>query len=357
METEASTNFRRPIIGQASVYREDKNAIYTQVKCSSAIHDTNGSTYTYNIPPLTRKRLNDPNVWNKSTTIACWHCCHKFDTCAIYAPHAQLEDGTFAVYGNFCSLACCKTYIMEKNAFSCSMQLLLLARIARDVHSIFDFIEPAPPRVCLQLFGGDLTIDDFRAKSRDCISIYTVEPPFVSHVIMTEQTSRHGSGTRKGGGDVEEVQLQFYPESEGDDDEGLLSDEEGGGGEIENEIANPEHNFTWDVKGLKRPQTPLILPRAPGNSDQPSLLEKYVQSRTEDTDWEGVPQNSGAVAAPTPSVTQVDLASKGGKKGRKRSNKHPGEVQMHSLSGSDGVQTRTKRYGGLGRFMADSDDE
>lgn len=52
-------------------------------------------------------------------------------------------------------------------------------------------IVPAPPRECLKVFGGTMTIAEFRSSRKDTYVVY--KPPLVSHMATAEihATSNH----------------------------------------------------------------------------------------------------------------------------------------------------------------------
>jgi len=70
---------------------------------------------------------------------------------------------TFQTTGNFCSWSCMKSFALEKYGVHkggaiCSNILLMRKRM----YDEFSPIEKAPSRYVLNVFGGDMTIDEFR---------------------------------------------------------------------------------------------------------------------------------------------------------------------------------------------------
>ena len=69
----------------------------------------------------------------------------------------------FYTSGNFCSWSCMKTYAIDK--YGCNRGGLICGNIVTMRRKLFDRISPikkAPHRQRLQVFGGDLTIEQFR---------------------------------------------------------------------------------------------------------------------------------------------------------------------------------------------------
>ena len=100
--------------------------------------------------------------------ICCWNCCHKFDNPPVGIPEWITPKG-ISLYGNFCSYPCAKRYLLgattEFLMFPVSdgeMELLEhLYHLETDA-PLTETIKPAPPRLCLEMFGGDLSIAQYR---------------------------------------------------------------------------------------------------------------------------------------------------------------------------------------------------
>lgn len=92
----------------------------------------------------------------------CMWCCHTFETPQVHLPLQKKQD-EFIVYGSFCSVHCAAAYnfndILE---FGDTWERYSL------LHSLYFnsdntcSIKLAPPRVSLNMFGGELSIDEFR---------------------------------------------------------------------------------------------------------------------------------------------------------------------------------------------------
>ena len=119
-------------------------------------------------------------TWPSSEGAACWHCCHPFDWPPVGMPvrHNTLRDN-LVLRGNFCSLNCCKTHMRTEGRPRRDSEFLLEMLALRTIRYLRLGGEPiprhmviraAPPRTALKMFGGFMTIDEFRA------NILTVEP-------------------------------------------------------------------------------------------------------------------------------------------------------------------------------------
>ena len=111
------------------------------------------------------KRFVYSDKWLHNTDVCCWWCCHTFDTVPIGNPdryNTKVEK--FKVKGVFCSFSCLIAY--RNNSYKkYSMTNYLVKFMYSKLTGTFlldSNLTPAPPRSCLKMFGGDLTIEEFR---------------------------------------------------------------------------------------------------------------------------------------------------------------------------------------------------
>lgn len=182
--------------------------------------------------------------WMEPTDVWCWHCCHPFDSTPVCVPDSVTFDSEgekkYMVFGNFCSLRCAKTHIMSQQTFATNKQLMLLNSMAVDVYQSPIPIPTAPPRICLERFGGSMSIEEFRGS--DQVHITCTSPPFRSADVVVSTFERKSkdddNGTR-----------------EGDDD--ILSHD------------SQDYNTTWNVRDIRRP--PMgTCGHTDGGSNRPS---------------------------------------------------------------------------------------
>ena len=113
----------------------------------------------------TLKNVIIDNTWPEKTDVCCWWCCHKFECspCTLPTKYDQLRK-RFDFVGLFCSWNCTKAYNLDKNDHKkferSSLITLLVQQMYGIVHAIC--IKTAPPRQVLTMFGGYLSIDEFR---------------------------------------------------------------------------------------------------------------------------------------------------------------------------------------------------
>jgi hypothetical protein len=105
---------------------------------------------------------NKKNKLPEKTSIACFWCSHSFDNQPCIIPETE-KNGLYKVYGNFCCPECAVAYLLKESIDPHVRweRLSLLNRIY-DVDGNTK-IYPAPPRESLQLFGGPLSVESYRA--------------------------------------------------------------------------------------------------------------------------------------------------------------------------------------------------
>jgi hypothetical protein len=114
------------------------------------------------------------------TSVACFWCAHSFSGMPCIIPEREV-GGTYMVYGNFCSPECGVSYLLGENLDPHVRweRMALLQRIYDRDGTCRIF--PAPGRECLELFGGPVSIGEFRATIREGkVRVDTHMPPMVS---------------------------------------------------------------------------------------------------------------------------------------------------------------------------------
>jgi hypothetical protein len=133
--------------------------------------------------------IKENDSFHKKSSIACWWCCHNFDTPPIHLP-VCLKKNIYKVLGIFCSYSCCFSYMKNDSKYSQNMHLLnyLFRNQTGKKEVLSRSIVPAPPREALKLFGGPLTIKEFRENS----SIYSLNNyPMIYLPSQLEKTTKN----------------------------------------------------------------------------------------------------------------------------------------------------------------------
>jgi hypothetical protein len=127
--------------------------------------------------------------WLHNTDVCCWWCCHSFDTVPIGLPERYNDSiKKFKVKGIFCSFSCMIAYKKECK-INCTKDYLIkfLYKKLTGTLLLDAQLEPAPPRCTLKMFGGVLSIDEFRNSFKENKIYKMIQyPMFVSKDYIEE---------------------------------------------------------------------------------------------------------------------------------------------------------------------------
>ncbi len=163
---------------------EDPNVTPVVVDCMTYVREK----LQQHIVHFYHPSFGDPKVtkWPSKIDVACLHCCEQFDSVPV--PNVRRYDelrNIYYVYGIFCSINCAKRALMEYEPSLSTTRLLYFNHMCRNVFGIHDPIKPAPPRIRLARFGGDLSLEQFRTDFRN-ITTAILEPPFIQSSVICE---------------------------------------------------------------------------------------------------------------------------------------------------------------------------
>lgn len=156
---------------------------------------SNNSIKKKNITPIMMyyNEYNKRKEWPKVSNIKCFWCCHNFDNIPCALPYSY-KDSVYYVYGNFCSPECAAAYNFESGADDKDMweRYSLLNHLYSQIYDTPDLtIKLAPPRQSLKIFGGKLSIDEFRDCNVDYLKNYKIVlPPMVSIIPSLEEIKK-----------------------------------------------------------------------------------------------------------------------------------------------------------------------
>jgi hypothetical protein len=131
---------------------------------------------------------NNDKTWPDSTNTYCWWCCHPFNGPPCALPELYKKE-KFYVSGCFCSFNCTAAYNFSKNEDTKWERYSLLNLMYKKLYNQkFIKINIAPPREVLKIFGGYMSIEEFRENSLRNDKIYTVvKPPLISIIPKIEE--------------------------------------------------------------------------------------------------------------------------------------------------------------------------
>ncbi len=125
--------------------------------------------------------------WPSTTNIACYWCCHKFNTVPFGIP-VKFYHGKFHVYGCFCSLECAAAYNFN---FAESLDEVwerynLINLLSRKLGHT-NKVKTAPNRLALKMFGGHMDIEEFRHFSETSKVLSVNFPPMTTLTQQIEE--------------------------------------------------------------------------------------------------------------------------------------------------------------------------
>ena len=134
------------------------------------------------------KSSNRSKQWPSKTNIYCFWCSCPFNNTPCAIPQKYIHD-TFYVYGCFCSPECAAAYIFDnKSSDTVWEQYSLLNLLYKDIYGS-NRIKIALPRNALKIFGGYLSIDEFRSFHNDKYKEATmIMPPLYSVIPQVEES-------------------------------------------------------------------------------------------------------------------------------------------------------------------------
>ena len=130
--------------------------------------------------------------WPSSTSVHCYWCCHRFKNVPIGIPLTYNEDaGKFMVYGCFCSCECAAAYNMDSKESSdeTMTRYSLINMLARELGHC-KLVRPAPNRLVLSMFGGPMSIDEFRERCHTSRLVLVNFPPMMTVTQQVEEINQ-----------------------------------------------------------------------------------------------------------------------------------------------------------------------
>ncbi len=142
------------------------------------------------------EEANKTNSYPNNTSIYCWWCCHPFNSTPCSLPH-EYKNGTFFVSGIFCSPECATAYNFDDTHSGCDVweRYSLLNFMYRKIYNDKKIkIKSAAPRQTLKIFGGNLTIKEYRSHNSNYEMNYKIIMPPMTSIIPIQEISALDKG-------------------------------------------------------------------------------------------------------------------------------------------------------------------
>lgn len=136
---------------------------------------------------ITLRAYDNEEAFPMRSDHACYWCCHTFDTRPFGLP-VKYKSDTFYVSGNFCSMECLSAYNFDTNINVSNIweTYNLISFMARRM-SFTDPVYPAPPRKCLSMFGGYMSIHEFREYCKSSKIVNYTNCPLIAIIDQVEE--------------------------------------------------------------------------------------------------------------------------------------------------------------------------
>tara|TARA_Y100001980_G_C14554970_1_gene342542 strand:- start:4766 stop:5446 length:681 start_codon:yes stop_codon:yes gene_type:complete len=143
------------------------------------IKDTSISDTCDRTPYKWEQSSGKANVFLRSTEAkevnVCFYDSHRFEGNAYHLP-TSYSNNTFKCWGRFCSLECVRSFISDSAHPKKDSQNSCLSLMAVKMYGIKALVEKAPCKFQLQLYGGPLSIEEFRNANKSMTYMVTRVP-------------------------------------------------------------------------------------------------------------------------------------------------------------------------------------
>ena len=143
----------------------------------------NSNTDKFNV--LTNMSSNGTSdKWPESTDVVCLWCCHTFENTPWGIPY-KFSNGKFTLFGNFCTANCSLAYLLNnyKDDETLWEKIALINLFYFKVYGVYKNLTPSYDKLCLKMFGGTLSIDEYRNLITSYEKSYSIEFPPCNTII------------------------------------------------------------------------------------------------------------------------------------------------------------------------------
>lgn len=132
------------------------------------------------------------DFYAQPTSVWCHHCCHPFDGLPVGMPITYSErKKRMVLRGVYCSVRCCLGANRELTDVRALVRPMWIRYMAKQLYGLpmKQRVRAAPPRRCLKVFGGCLTIEQFRGLTPESTEQeIVVQTPPLLHVMPEEES-------------------------------------------------------------------------------------------------------------------------------------------------------------------------
>ena len=130
---------------------------------------------------------NSRNSWPETTKVHCWWCSLSFKNSPVGLP-TEYQNNKFRTLGCFCSYNCALSYNLANSLHEKHERTSLLHQMYKKQYNEFRHIKAAPPKEILTIYGGNVSIEDYKKELIENTATYSILiPPLVSIIPQMEK--------------------------------------------------------------------------------------------------------------------------------------------------------------------------
>jgi hypothetical protein len=104
----------------------------------------------------------------------CWNCCHDFNN-IVHGLPINYDNDAFHTIGDFCSVECMSRYALDNMHDDIYEILPLINLYNNKINNCHKKVKLAPSKLLLNIFGGNMTIDEYRSDN----TMYDLKMPII----------------------------------------------------------------------------------------------------------------------------------------------------------------------------------
>jgi len=143
----------------------------------------------------------------------CWWCCHPIEGEPLHLPLKYDEmRRTFHTSGYFCSWPCMKSYNLGSNSYRMYEIQQFITLMRKQCYGKTESLRCAPKRQALKVFGGTMTIEEFRGEG---------DAPIINrpNIHVDEEAKEQVAATKASNGTKERRLMQNIQDSNASNDQ------------------------------------------------------------------------------------------------------------------------------------------
>uniref|UniRef100_A0A6C0C5A1 MYM-type domain-containing protein n=1 Tax=viral metagenome TaxID=1070528 RepID=A0A6C0C5A1_9ZZZZ len=111
---------------------------------------------------------------NERNSQLCWNCCHSFHS-VVHGLPINYNNDVFHTIGDFCSVECMSRYAVDNMNDDIYEILPLINMYNNKINNCNKKVKLAPNKLLLTIFGGNMTIDEYRNDN----TMYDIKMPII----------------------------------------------------------------------------------------------------------------------------------------------------------------------------------